>query len=179
MQGKATIAGHPVHPMLVTFPIGSYVAAVIADVVYITGGSSFWGTMSMWLIAFGLAGSLLASFFGFVDYLSAPMSDDARKVANLHATLNAGTFIVFGVAFAVRYFSPQSAWGHVVTAVGICLLAAAGILGGSLAHKHLVGSSEGDVETARVAADDDEAFTPTERIAREREKARSVTKGSV
>jgi uncharacterized membrane protein len=57
MQGKATVAGYPVHPLLITFPIGSYVSAVIADVIFVTGGASFWGTMSMWLLAFGLAGS--------------------------------------------------------------------------------------------------------------------------
>lgn len=178
MQGKATVAGHPIHPLLVTFPIGSYVAAAIADVIFVSGGSSFWGTMSTWLIAFGLAGSLIAAFFGFVDYLSAPMSAQAREIANLHATLNVCTFVVFGVAFAARYFWPQFVWGHVATAAGICLLLAAGILGGNLAHQHLVGSSERDVRTSRTAADDDSAFTPTERIAREREKARA-TKGSI
>lgn len=178
MQGKATVAGHPIHPLLVTFPIGSYVAAVIADIIFLSGGSSFWGTMSMWLIAFGLAGSLIAAFFGFVDYLSAPMSAQAREIANLHAALNVCTIVVFGVAFAARYFWPQFVWGHVATVAGICLLLAAGILGGNLAHQHLVGSSERDVRTDRTAADDDAAFTPTERVGREREKARA-TKGSI
>jgi uncharacterized membrane protein len=179
MQGKATVAGHPVHPLLVTFPIGAYVTAVIADIIYVTGGGSFWGTMSVWSIAFGIAGSLVAAFFGFVDYLSAPMSAEARSVANRHAVLNVCTLIVFGVAFVARYFWPQFVWGHVATAVGICMLFVAGILGGNLAHQHLVGSSERDVGVAREAADDNSAYTPTERIAREREKARSATKGRV
>lgn len=178
MQGKATVAGHPLHPLLVTFPIGSYVAAVIADIIFLAGGSSFWGTMSMWLIAFGLAGSLIAGFFGFIDYLTAPMSAQARQVANLHMMLNVAVIIVFGVAFAARYFWPPFAWGHVATFVGICLLLVSGILGGNLAHQHLVGSTERDVGVARQAADDDSDFTPTERIAREREKTRA-TKGSI
>jgi uncharacterized membrane protein len=178
MQGKATVAGHPLHPLLVTFPIGSYVSAVIADIIFIAGGGSFWGTMSTWLLAFGLAGSLIAGLFGFIDYLTAPMSERARQVANLHFTLNVCLIIVFGVALAARYFWPQFVWGHIATAVGICLLLASGILGGNLAHQHLVGSSEGDVGAPRRAADDDSAFTPTERIMREREKARA-TKGSI
>ncbi len=178
MQGKATVAGHPVHPLLVTFPIGSYVAAVIADIVFLAGGGSFWGTMSMWLLAFGLAGSLIAGFFGFIDYLTAPMSQQARQVANLHFMLNVCVMIVFGVALAARYFWPQFVWGHIATAAGICLLLVSGVLGGNLAHQHLVGSSERDVGAARTAADDDSAFTPTERIMREREKARA-TKGSI
>lgn len=174
MQGKATVAGHPIHPILVTFPIGSYVAALIADIVYGAGGGSFWGAMSTWLLAFGLAGSLLAALFGFIDYISAPMSEQARQVANLHATFNVATTIVFGVAFATRYFGPQLVWGHVLTVMGVCLLLTAGVLGGNLAHKHLVGSSESDAGIARVAADDDEAFTPTERISRDRERARAT-----
>ena len=179
MQGKATVAGHPIHPLLVTFPIGSYVAAVIADIIFLTSGSSFWGTMSMWLIAFGIAGSLLAAFFGFVDYLSAPMSRQARGVANLHAVLNVCMLIVFGVALAARYFWPEFVWGHIATLIGICMLLVSGILGGNLAHQHLVGSSERDLGTDRSAADDDSAFTPAERITRERQKARSTTKGSI
>jgi uncharacterized membrane protein len=178
MQGKATVAGHPVHPVLVTFPIGSYVSAVIADIIYVTSGGSFWGTMSTWLIAFGLAGSFVAAFFGFVDYLSAPMSAQARRVANAHAMFNICAIIVFGVAFVARYFWPQFVWGHVATAVGICLLAVSGVLGGNLAHQHLVGSSEGDVGATRVAADDDSGFTPTERISRQGERTRA-TKGSI
>ena len=178
MQGKATLAGQPVHPLLVTFPIGAYVSAVIADIVFVTGGSSFWGTMSMWLIAFGLAGSMIAAFFGFVDYLSAPMSQQARSIANRHAALNVATFIVFGVAFTARYFWPHFIWGHVATAVGICMVFVSAALGNRLAHRHLVGGSEQDVGTARVAADDDSAFTPTERIARDRAKARA-TRGHI
>jgi len=178
MQGKATVAGHPIHPLLVTFPIGSYVAAAIADIIYAASGEPFWGTMSMWLIAFGLGGSLIAGFFGFIDYLTAPMSEQAREVANLHMTLNVCTIIVFGVAFAARYFWPQFVWGHIATAMGICLLLVSGILGGNLAHRHLVGSSERELGTARSAADDDSAFTPTQRITRERERTRA-TKGSI
>jgi hypothetical protein len=99
-------------------------------------------------------------------------------VANLHLTLNVCSIIIFGVAFAARYFWPQFVWGHIATAVGICVLVASGILGGNLAHQHLVGSSERDLGTARTAADDDSAFTPTERVTRDREKARA-TKGSI
>jgi uncharacterized membrane protein len=178
VQGKATLAGHPVHPLLVTFPIGCFVAAVVADIIFLTGGSSFWGAMSMWLVGFGVVGALLAAFFGFVDYLSAPMTPQARIVANWHATLNLGVVIVFAVAFAVRYLDARSAWGHVAIAIGICLLFASGVLGGRLAHRHLVGSSERDLSTERVAADET-SMAPSERIVRQREKARSATKGSV
>jgi uncharacterized membrane protein len=176
MQGKATIAGHPIHPMLVTFPIGCYVAAAISDLVSLGNHSGFWQTMGMWLLAFGVGGSLLAAFFGFVDYLSAPMSADARTVANLHATLNVAILIIFGTAFAIEYLAPHDAWGYVLTAAGLVLLAIAGTLGGSLAHRHLVGSSEQDLATTRRAADET-ALSPSGRSTREREIARSAARG--
>ena len=178
MQGKATLAGHPIHPILITFPIGCFVASVISDIIFLASGSSFWGAMSMWLAGFGVVGGLLAAFSGFVDYLSAPMSTQARTVANWHATLNLGVVILFAVAFAVRYFDQASTWGHVATLIGFCLLLVSGVLGGQLAHRYLVGSSEEDLGMQRTALDENAAMSPTERIARDRERA-GVTKGKI
>jgi|SRR5579862_4107372 len=178
MQGKATVAGHPVHPILVTFPIGCYVAAIVSDIVSIWAGTAFWATMSTYLILFGLFGSLFAAFFGIVDYLSAPMSEAARGIANWHMTLIAATILVFGTAFAIRAFDHTSEFGYALTALGIVVLAVAGIFGGSLAHRHLVGSSEGDLREVRLTADETD-LSPLERVTSEREIARSSRKGTI
>lgn len=74
MQGKATLADHPIHPMLVAFPIGFFGAVLVTDVISIWGNPAFWPRMSTWLIAYGVIAALLAAAFGFVDYLTAPMS---------------------------------------------------------------------------------------------------------
>lgn len=163
MQGKATIAGHPIHPMLVTFPIGCYTAAVVCDVISIWAGTAFWAAMSTWLIGFGIAGSLIAAFFGIVDYLSAPMSVEAKSVAAWHMTFAISVVLVFGVAFAIRSGAHATPAGYVLTVAGIVLLAIAGTLGGSLAHRHLVGSAEADVRQKRTA-NDETAYTPEERM---------------
>ncbi|HYL27952.1 MAG TPA: DUF2231 domain-containing protein [Candidatus Nitrosotalea sp.] len=154
MQGKATVAGHPVHPMLVTFPIGCFVAAVVSDIVSIWAGPVFWAQMSTWLLLFGILGGLLAALFGFVDYLTAPMSIEAKNVAAWHMTLNIAMIVIFGIACAVRFLEPASVAGYALTGLGFVVLAAAGVLGGNIAHRHLVGSTEEDVYTAREAADD-------------------------
>ena len=173
MQGKATISGHPIHPILVTLPIGCFVAAVVSDIISIGAGTAFWATMATWLLAFGIAGALLAAFFGFVDYLSAPMSAQAKSIANWHFALNLGMVVIFGVSFAVRYFDHTHVWGYVTEIVGIVMLAVSGILGGSLAHRHLVGSSEQDLATVRSATDES-SLSPQERLTRDREIARSA-----
>jgi uncharacterized membrane protein len=153
MQGKATLAGHPLHPMFVTFPIGCFVAAVVCDVISIWAGPAFWAQMSVWLLLFGLLGALPAAFFGFVDYLSAPMSAQAKNVANWHLTINMAVIVVFGIACALRFMDHTSVAGYAMTGLGIVLLAISGTLGGSLAHDHLVGSSERDVNIPREAED--------------------------
>ncbi len=79
MQGKATIARHPIHPMLVALPIGFFAGVLVSDVISIWGDRLFWSQMSVWLIAFGVAGALLAALFGFIDYFTAPMSLKTKR----------------------------------------------------------------------------------------------------
>lgn len=151
MQGKATIGGHPLHPILVTFPIGCFVAAVVCDIISIWAGPVFWAPMSTWLILFGVVGALIAALFGFIDYLSAPMSAQAKNVAAWHMTLNIGVIIIFGLASAVRFHGHTGVAGYALTVLGIVVLGVAGYLGGDVAHRHLVGSSERDAGTPRRA----------------------------
>jgi uncharacterized membrane protein len=153
MQGKATVAGHPIHPMLVTFPIGCFVAAVVSDLISIWAGPVFWAAMSTWLLLFGIAGGLLAALFGFVDYLSAPMSVEAKSIAAWHMTLNIAMIVIFGIACAIRFLDHTSVAGYALTGLGIVVLAISGVLGGNVAHRHLVGSSEDDVAVGRESAD--------------------------
>ncbi|MBV9699968.1 MAG: DUF2231 domain-containing protein [Candidatus Eremiobacteraeota bacterium] len=171
MQGKATIAGHPIHPMLVTFPIGCFVAAVVCDIISIWAGPVFWAAMSTWLILFGLIGALAAAISGFVDYLTAPMTESAKGTAAWHMTINVGVIVIFGLACAVRFLDHTSVAGYGLTAIGIMMLAISGTLGGSVAHRHLVGSSESDMRVARDAPErtatprsTSEVSTPSGRI---------------
>ncbi len=161
MQGKATLGGHPLHPMLVTIPIGCFVAAVASDIISIWAGPVFWAQMSTWLILFGIVGALLAAFFGFVDYVSAPMTIRAKSVAAWHMTLNVAVVVIFGFACAIRFLDHTSVAGYALTALGIVLLGISGWLGGELAHRHLVGSTEQDVRAVREAPDRT-AMTPHE-----------------
>ena len=149
MQGKATLGGHSIHPALVRIPVGCFVAAVTCDIISVWAGPVFWAAMATWLICFGLAGALLSAGFGFVDYLSAPMTLRAKNAAGWHATLNAALIVVWGAAFALRAMNHTSSIGYALTGLGFLILIATVYLGGEVAHGHLVGVSEADRDERR------------------------------
>lgn len=143
MQGKATIKGHPIHPMLVSIPIGCFVAVLVSDIISIWGDATFWPVVALWLIAFGVVGALLAAVFGFTDYLTAPMSPEAKRTATMHMIVNLIAVAFYVAAFAVRFTSGPTVLGYVLTYVGLALLGISGWLGGHLVYVDHVGTALG------------------------------------
>jgi len=146
MQGKATLNHHPIHPMLVPFPIAFFVGALVTDIISHWGDPVFWPRMSVVLIGLGIIGGLAAAIFGFVDYLTAPMSVGAKQTATKHMILNLITVVIFVVAFFVRFGDATSTLGYVLTVIGVIVLGCSGYLGGQLVFRGGVGV-EGDVRT--------------------------------
>jgi uncharacterized membrane protein len=142
MQGKATLFGHPIHPILVSFPIGFFVGALISDIISAFSHTPVWPALSVVLIGFGVIGALLAAIFGFTDYLTAPMSDEAKRTATTHMILNLIVVALFIIAFFVRYDRPQTALGYVLTVAGVIVLGIAGFLGGHLSYHYGVGVAD-------------------------------------
>ena len=71
MASPASIAKHPIHPMLVTLPIGLWVFSLVSDVIYVMKwGGSVWNDVAFYTMAGGIAGALIAALPGFVDLLS-------------------------------------------------------------------------------------------------------------
>ncbi len=68
-QSTARIAGHPVHPMLIPFPIAFFVGTLAVDIAYRQTGDPFWATASRWLLIAGLAMAALAALAGLTDFL--------------------------------------------------------------------------------------------------------------
>jgi uncharacterized membrane protein len=141
MQGKATIAGHPIHAVLVAFPIGFFGAVAVSDVISIWGNRAFWPLMATYLIAFGVIGALLAAIFGFIDYFTAPMSPAAKRTATTHMVLNLIVVVLEAAAFFVRLGNTTSTLGYVLTYVGLGVLVASGWYGGHLVYVGLVGTA--------------------------------------
>lgn len=148
MQGKATLGGHPIHPMLVPFPIAFFSGALVCDVISIWNAALNWAQISEVLIGFGIVGGLLAAIFGFTDYLTAPMSAGAKSTATNHMILNLIVVALFITAFVVRFNHPTPA-GYWITAIGVGVLVAAGYLGGKLVFQGGVGVAQSATDTGR------------------------------
>lgn len=139
MQGKATIMGHPIHPMVTPFPIAFFSGALICDIISHWGDPIFWPRMSVVLIGLGIIGALAAALFGFIDYGTAPMSDDAKRTATSHMLLNLFAVVIFLIAFYLRWGNATSVAGYVLTVLGVIILSVAGYFGGHLAFHFGVG----------------------------------------
>lgn len=134
MRTPASIAGHPIHPMLVTVPIGLWVFSFVCDLFYMFGsGASVWTTVAFYTMSGGIVGALLAAIPGLIDMLSLPPGP--KKTAIVHMTINLTVVALFVVNVWLRTTSPDRLSMAVgLSAVSIAMLAVSGWLGGKLVY---------------------------------------------
>ncbi|HUF29729.1 MAG TPA: DUF2231 domain-containing protein [Gemmatimonadaceae bacterium] len=150
MLSAARIKTHPIHPMLVGFPIACWTLSVAANLYAAYANTPhFFG---YYLAAAGCVTALVAAIPGFIDLFGAiPASHPARAIGWRHAVLNLIALALFAVSVAVRP-NPSSmtylAYGTALA--GLAVLAVSGWLGGTLVYDHRVGVPEG-VESASRA----------------------------
>jgi len=132
----AKIGRHPIHPMLIVFPIGLWVFSLIADLILLYGGEPFWRELSFFSMVGGLIGALVAALPGMIDYWS--MGDSpARKIATRHMTLNLIVVALYAANIWLRWETGGvGGWPLVLSLVAVFLLAISGWLGGELVYVH-------------------------------------------
>ncbi len=69
LAASAKVGGHPIHPMLVPFPIALLVATFVSDLVYLTNGNAFWADVSMWSLGAAIVTAALAALAGLTDFM--------------------------------------------------------------------------------------------------------------
>lgn len=142
MESKTKLFGHPVHPMLVVFPIGLLATAVIFDVIYLITRNPALTTVSYYMIAAGAIGGLLAAIFGFIDWAALPKDTRAKSIGLWHGL---GNFVIV-VLFAISWFLRGGNANFVPDTLAL-LLAFAGVglalitawIGGELVYRLGVG----------------------------------------
>ena len=133
--------GHPFHPILVTVPIGAWVASIVFDgLSFIADDPAPFVEGSVWLIGIGLLGAAAAAIWGLMDMLGIPASTTARTTAYMHMYLNVGIVILYVINFVLR--RRGGAEGEVelvpliLSLVALAALGASGWLGGKLAYRY-------------------------------------------
>src|SRR5262245_15976342 len=143
MNTPASIRNHPIHPMLIAFPIALWIFSLVCDVIYHAGSNNIlWKDIAFYSMAGGIIGALLAAIPGFVDYLSLTDSH-VKKVATTHMVLNLVVTALYIFNLGIRYnASPTSdMFGVALSVTAIVILAVSGWLGGRLVYEHRVGVS--------------------------------------
>ncbi|MGH3812673.1 MAG: DUF2231 domain-containing protein [Pseudonocardiaceae bacterium] len=133
--------GHPLHPILVTVPIGAWVASLVFDLAsHLVADPGFLARGSLWLMALGVVGALAAAMVGFLDLLAIPSGTPAFRTGLLHAGLNLAVTTGYLGGFLWRRTSDLSTsvgWGPLaLSAACLAALAVSGWLGGTLAFRY-------------------------------------------
>lgn len=169
MRTKASILGHPIHPMLVAIPLGALPTALVFDVLRVFWGAEPWAPAAFVAVLVGEVGILLAMIPGFVDYrANVPARGAVHAVARAHMGLGMGLAIYFGLVAWLHgaAITTTAAWATWTPLVAMLLgsvgLTVQGFLGGELRTRHQLGVETGGQDVARAHAPPPDA-DPTER----------------
>ena len=140
-RSRASIAGHPIHPMLVSFPIAFLFGALLTDIAYVGWKWAMWAYASSWLIGAGIATALLAAIFGFADFLGERRIRRLR-VAWYHMIGNLLAVVLSVVNLLVHNRDGAMAvipTGITLSAIVVLLLLFNGWMGGHMVYQYGVG----------------------------------------
>jgi len=144
MASKASIAGHPVHPMLVSFPLALWYTSFATDVVFYFNHHRSLPLISKFMIAAGIIGAAAAAVPGIIDWLAIKNSE-VKRIANWHARLNIFALLIFSVNLYLRMQAGSPLVGRslripfLLSLLGVVLISISGWLGGALSFEHGVG----------------------------------------
>jgi uncharacterized membrane protein len=138
------LLGHPVHQMLIVFPLGLLATAVIFDLIYLAGGMTM-ALVSYWMIVAGIIGGLIAAPFGWIDWFGIPSGTRAKSVGLWHGMGNVVVMLLFVGSWFMRYDQPErpDAVALVLSFTGAGLALFTGWLGGELVNRLGIGVDDG------------------------------------
>lgn len=142
MDARVKALGHPVHPMLVVFPVALFVTGTLFDLFELITGNGTFAEVGFWPISVGLIGGVLAAVAGFADWTKIPAGTRAKRIGRVHGLLNAAVLVLFVIAWAVRLDNTHHAASggtFAVQVIGVVLLGASAWLGGELVDRLGIG----------------------------------------
>jgi uncharacterized membrane protein len=139
-QSTARIGGHPIHPMLVPFPIVCFIGALVADIVFLNNYNAGWAEASRWLLGIGIVMGLLAAIAGLTDFLG---SERIRSMSDAvkHMLANVTAVVLEIVNLFLRLHNDEAiaGIGIILSAIVVLILLYSGWKGGELVFRHGIG----------------------------------------
>jgi uncharacterized membrane protein/nitrite reductase/ring-hydroxylating ferredoxin subunit len=141
MKSTAHFKSHPIHPILVAFPIAFFTGTLIFDILGLIFSNEAFHVTAYYLELSGIIGGLLAAVPGLIDYFfTVPPKSTAKKRATMHMIVNVTAVALFTIAFMLRVKS------HIAPAtvlslefLGMILMTAGGWMGGTLVYRNQIG----------------------------------------
>ncbi|GAB3389296.1 DUF2231 domain-containing protein [Azotobacter armeniacus] len=140
IHSRAALGGHPLHPMMIHFPVAALFGLVASDLGYLLSGDAFWARASLWLAGVGAFGGWIASSAGIIDLFT------VRRIRHLvtgwcHAILAVMMLSLASLNWLQRYLVAEHIfpWGLYLSVLTALLIGLTGWLGGRLVYEHAVG----------------------------------------
>lgn len=144
MESKAKLLGHPIHQMLVVFPVGLLSTSVVFDAIYLATENPLMALVAFWMMAAGIVGGLLAAPFGLLDWLAIPKQTRAKSVGAMHGLGNVVVLLLFGTSWLMRRGAPEepAVLASVLSFAGAGVAMVTAWLGGELVDRLGIGVSD-------------------------------------
>lgn len=144
MYSKIKIFGHPIHPMLVAFPVALYTAAMACYIIYNNNADAFWFKAGLAANIAGVGMAVLAALPGFIDWLNIPSDTKAKRTGIIHLVFNVVSLVLFAINAYMLYdqwtaTTPELYYALPLTIAGFICTLVAGFMGWTLVQKHHVG----------------------------------------
>jgi uncharacterized membrane protein len=139
MESRAKLFGHPVHQMLITFPIGGFGFSVVGDALHTFSGRREHADAARQALDFGLASAALAVPFGLVDWLAIDRGTSAKRIGLWHALGNVAMLGLFATSRLLRRRGSAPRSAKLLAGGGLALGGATAWLGGELVVRHGIG----------------------------------------
>jgi uncharacterized membrane protein len=140
-KSTASVAGHPIHPMLVPFPIVCFIGAWVTDIVYANSYDPAWATAASWLLTVGLIMAVFAVIAGAIDYFNSPRirSYPAAKVHVIGNIVALVLTIINAFVHSRDGYTSVVPTGITLSTIVVIILAVTAWTGGTLVYRHGVG----------------------------------------
>ena len=144
MEAKAKLLGHPIHQMLIVFPLGLLATSLFFDIAYLITNRAELARVAYWMIFAGVIGALLAAVFGLIDWLGIPAGTRAKRLGAYHGIGNVIVVAIFAASWWLRRGDPSTppTMAIVLSAIAVAIALVTGWLGGELVDQLGIGVYE-------------------------------------